>query len=645
MNTKVRNLTRKTLDEKIKGRTLSNLNINDKDVFKKSLRLETYNNIKKMEQLVLSKTGNQANKENKCSDISLEKDKCVKSSTPNIRSSNSSSKNPSLIHPSFVSKIPTPIPHKGSDEIFKKLSVYKNIKQNDSVREDSRKYCINNKMSSARVSPVIIKLEKTRNDSKKSSKIISSSKKFALITTENLKLSPHNSISKESVIKWKDCRKIMITKQSDRKNSKSKEIIKTVKSSLKTLNIIFNFPGKFFELTKNQLTTMLSLYDILISSINVTNLIDMLKKWNFKEGYCQFERIKPKSKEIITAIQIQEVLILIIFLICRDKFEDEILKKAKIALSFACSSLSHILNILSVELFHCLEATMGEEIKTFLSEQIFQVPFVSENESIKKIDLNNKQQCLILKNISKEISEKYKDKIFNLINCIDEDESRFKNELQMFNKKHLTILDNKLYNSLPTIVSEISFHEENTEPDYIVQPIQVESILPPKKDVPELTLVLDLDETLVHFDDQEDGGQFLVRPFATEFLQKMSIHYEIIIFTAAMKDYADWILDRIDSNKFISHRLYRDNTSFQGDAYLKDLSKIGRPLEKTLIIDNHPENFKLQPENGIYIKTWTSDASDCALKQLGKLLMKIAENPGSDIRHTLRNHSNLNKLR
>lgn len=51
------------------------------------------------------------------------------------------------------------------------------------------------------------------------------------------------------------------------------------------------------------------------------------------------------------------------------------------------------------------------------------------------------------------------------------------------------------------------------------------------------TLVLDLDETLVHFEENEErtGGQFHLRPFAREFLKTMSQHYELVIFTAAIK--------------------------------------------------------------------------------------------------------------
>jgi TFIIF-interacting CTD phosphatase-like protein len=50
------------------------------------------------------------------------------------------------------------------------------------------------------------------------------------------------------------------------------------------------------------------------------------------------------------------------------------------------------------------------------------------------------------------------------------------------------------------------------------------------------TLVLDLDETLVHYFFTPSGGCFLIRPHAFEFLESLSKMYELVIFTAAMKD-------------------------------------------------------------------------------------------------------------
>lgn len=61
---------------------------------------------------------------------------------------------------------------------------------------------------------------------------------------------------------------------------------------------------------------------------------------------------------------------------------------------------------------------------------------------------------------------------------------------------------------------------------------------------------------------------------------------------------------------------------------MKDLSKIGRDLSKCIIIDNVSDNFCLQPDNGIFIKTWYDDMSDTDLFDMIPLL----SGKGIDIR-------------
>ena len=147
------------------------------------------------------------------------------------------------------------------------------------------------------------------------------------------------------------------------------------------------------------------------------------------------------------------------------------------------------------------------------------------------------------------------------------------------------------------------------------------------------TLVLDLDETLVHFFYTPSGGTFLIRPFCLQFLEEMSKIFEIIIFTAALKDYADSILDILDPNKkLINYRLYRHHTSICGITFCKDLSKIGRDLSRILIVDNLADNFKLQPNNGIPILTWNEDMKDTQLYDLGKILKDLIDKKPSDVR-------------
>ncbi len=51
------------------------------------------------------------------------------------------------------------------------------------------------------------------------------------------------------------------------------------------------------------------------------------------------------------------------------------------------------------------------------------------------------------------------------------------------------------------------------------------------------TLVLDLDETLIHYEcNDADGDYYLIRPGAIKFLKEMALYYEIVVFTAAMPE-------------------------------------------------------------------------------------------------------------
>ena len=150
------------------------------------------------------------------------------------------------------------------------------------------------------------------------------------------------------------------------------------------------------------------------------------------------------------------------------------------------------------------------------------------------------------------------------------------------------------------------------------------------------TLVLDLDETLVHFFYCPSGGSFLIRPYCYEFLRDMSDIFEIAIFTAAMQDYADGILDKLDPNKiYIKYRLYRQHTSISGISFVKDLTKLGRDLSKVIIIDNLPDNFKLQPHNGLAIKTWLDEMKDTQLNDIGQFLKNLIAKKPNDIRPIL----------
>ena len=150
------------------------------------------------------------------------------------------------------------------------------------------------------------------------------------------------------------------------------------------------------------------------------------------------------------------------------------------------------------------------------------------------------------------------------------------------------------------------------------------------------SLILDLDETLVHFkinSDDDTEGTLQIRPGIMPFLEEVGKYYELIVFTAATQDYGDLLIDAIEENNlFFEHRFYRQHTVIIGNDFVKDLNRIGRPIDKIIIVDNMPQNFRLQKENGINIKAfWGEDVNDNALEELGKILINIAKD-GGDVR-------------
>ena len=163
------------------------------------------------------------------------------------------------------------------------------------------------------------------------------------------------------------------------------------------------------------------------------------------------------------------------------------------------------------------------------------------------------------------------------------------------------------------------------------------SFLLPKSSSNKKTLVLDLDETLVHsqfqpFDVEPDillkielenelhDIHVMVRPGVQEFLENMGKIYEIVIFTASVSKYADPLLDIIDKNKNCKYRLFREHCTPINTCYVKELKKLGRELKNVIIVDNSPMSYALNPENGIPIITWFDDKTDRELYNISSIL-------------------------
>ena len=293
------------------------------------------------------------------------------------------------------------------------------------------------------------------------------------------------------------------------------------------------------------------------------------------------------------------------------------------------------------------------------------------------------------KKISKIIYEKIIDKklyqftkilnIKDLFSNIKKQNEDIDNKIKMIVKENNDI-NNKLfkefYNNMDKISSDKTIKyclkilglndndiNDIDKKNYLLNNNLIKSVkvpfLPPIKNSENfiLTIVLDLDRTLIYSELEEseeeeeecdeeeeeknkqnpDNENIILRPGLYQFLENlMNLKCELIIFTSSSKQRADIIIDKIEKNKkYFNQRLYREHCSLMGAAYVKDISKLGRDLSKTIIIDNDLGCFYLQQENGILIKTFSGKQTDKYLMNLYAILNKIIKSSFLDIREKL----------
>ena len=170
-------------------------------------------------------------------------------------------------------------------------------------------------------------------------------------------------------------------------------------------------------------------------------------------------------------------------------------------------------------------------------------------------------------------------------------------------------------------------------------PFLTSDILYSKFNKKNFTLILDLDETLIKFvtNINYPKGKIIFRPGLIQFLNKAFPLFDLIIWTIATKDYADEMINNIEKDKkYFTARLYRDHASYKNNIYVKDLSNLGRPLDKIIIIDDKESNFSFQRSNGILIRPFHGTKKECqndyVLMDLYNLLTKIIFDRSQDVR-------------
>ena len=163
-----------------------------------------------------------------------------------------------------------------------------------------------------------------------------------------------------------------------------------------------------------------------------------------------------------------------------------------------------------------------------------------------------------------------------------------------------------------------------------------------------LQVALDLDRTLIYssftaeipydffIDVETPNGIKPVyvtkRPHLDSFLDELTQIADVCIFTAAETKYAQEVVKVIDPTKrFISRFFFRNHCIYRKpNIYIKDLSCIGTPMGRTVLVDDSMMSFGGRYENAIKVRPFSGDQSDRELDGVLALVKQI--NTMSDVR-------------
>ena len=151
------------------------------------------------------------------------------------------------------------------------------------------------------------------------------------------------------------------------------------------------------------------------------------------------------------------------------------------------------------------------------------------------------------------------------------------------------------------------------------------------------TLIVDMDETLIHGDvdfqfkyhdeilkfnfgnENDILIPLILRPYLFDFLNYASEKFNLIIFTASDKNYANSILNFLEKKKkYFLKRIFRENCIYLNPGIsIKDLRIFSDiSLNDLILIDNSIFAFANQLSNGILISSFYNDKNDCMLQNL-----------------------------
>ena len=148
------------------------------------------------------------------------------------------------------------------------------------------------------------------------------------------------------------------------------------------------------------------------------------------------------------------------------------------------------------------------------------------------------------------------------------------------------------------------------------------------------TLVLDLEKTLVSSSwDRKYGWRHAKRPGVDRFLRDMAQYYEIVLYSPSIDGVAMPVVDSLDKDGYIRHRLYRDATHYYNGVHVKDLARLNRNIKRMVVIDDDPSEVQFNPENLIRVKPYEdpTDRTDDTLARITPFLIELARENVQDV--------------
>jgi len=131
------------------------------------------------------------------------------------------------------------------------------------------------------------------------------------------------------------------------------------------------------------------------------------------------------------------------------------------------------------------------------------------------------------------------------------------------------------------------------------------------------------------------------RPLVDDFLQEMSLIADIVLFTTAADGYAAEVSRHLDPTGSLFTAIFSrsacraDSTGGAREpTYTKDLAALGRPLARTVMLDDNFSSFLKHPENGVPMVPFYGDVDDRALPAIIPLLRGLERE--TDVRLVLK---------